>query len=43
MLVERGANRGIKDRDGATALDLFRRSGRDAANIESIIARLVAI
>lgn len=43
LLVERGANREIKDRNGATALDLFRLSGRDAANIEAIIARLVAI
>jgi ankyrin repeat protein len=43
VLVERGADRKIRDRNGKTAVDLFRRSRRDQTTLESIISRLDAI
>jgi hypothetical protein len=43
VLVERVANREIKDLGGHTALELFCQLGRDMVNLESIIARLAAV
>lgn len=43
VLVERGADKKLKDRQGRTAFELFRRSEREKAQIDAILKTLESV